>query len=252
MRSTCRSRCICDSIAVRPAISCLSAVRRADAGSLLKIRPIIELVDCSGAMEATSASARRRLRSARARLNARSAERIVASLTGSLGGQAWSVGPGAHRCETLRHVQASHAELTAPAPDRAAISSTPGTQMRSSVVLYRPVRDQHEREMCRRTKADCVGPGRNAEPGRERLAKVVEDEEPDAERRGREQTALPGQRRGRHGCASQHTCASGARTAMAVREELTDAQGDDEDDHELRQAERGVPVEPSWPALIRS
>jgi len=83
-RRTCRSRCICVSIADRPAISCLSAVRRAVAGSLLKMRPIIELVDCSGALSAASASVRRRTRSARARLSARSADRIVASLTGSL------------------------------------------------------------------------------------------------------------------------------------------------------------------------
>lgn len=49
--------------------------------------------------------------------------------------------------------------------------------------------------------------------------------------------------------ADQRLEALDRQTAMPVREQLTDAERDDEDDHQLRQAERRVPIEPSRPAI---
>ena len=44
----------------------------------------------------------------------------------------------AHLLKRSLHSYASHAVLTAPPPDRAAMSPMPGTHIRSSVVLKRP------------------------------------------------------------------------------------------------------------------
>lgn len=50
-----------------------------------------------------------------------------------------------HLLKRSRHSKASQAVCTAPAPERAAMRTTPGTQIRSSMVEIRPASNLHVR-----------------------------------------------------------------------------------------------------------